>query len=208
MQIASGRIPSVLFIKGVFKKDCISDDFFEKKILETITPYPEVVDQTTEIVDFTNMGNLSYDKLPSIFSNIDMWPKKTNLLCWYCTLGFTYIPVFIPKVIEPVSIKKNFNIVSVGDSILDECNSSKKYSISVHGTFCTFGCAQAFIDKSEYSIPDKIEYTNKLKFLYKLFYNKKFNLIPGYPEPYEMKQFGGTYTIDQYREFINKLNSQ
>ena len=36
MDIITPNIPKILFIKGVFKKDCIQDDIFEKKIFENI----------------------------------------------------------------------------------------------------------------------------------------------------------------------------
>ena len=34
MSIKETKIPKLLFIKGTFKKDCINDDIFDKKIIE------------------------------------------------------------------------------------------------------------------------------------------------------------------------------
>jgi len=98
MLIKGVSVPKILFIKGIFKKDCTSDDIFEKRILENSHVVEAEVDiSSTEVIvngeSFTN-----YEKLPSIFTNIETWKKKSNLACWNCTLFFTTVPIFIPKV--------------------------------------------------------------------------------------------------------------
>ena len=50
-------IPKILFIKGVFKKDCVSDDIFEKKILEnsvTELSSNNIVEISNEILNQNN----------------------------------------------------------------------------------------------------------------------------------------------------------
>ena len=80
------KIPTILFIKGVFIRDCIPiDDIFEKQIREQLN---------------TDNPIIYYDKFPSIFYNMKTWIKKTNIKCWYCDLNFETPPVFIPKTIE------------------------------------------------------------------------------------------------------------
>lgn len=173
------KTPKILFIKGVFKKDCVSDDIFEKKILEAATD-----DIITSIIPLQNF--VLYEKLPSIFTNIESWEKTSNLHCWHCNLGFSSIPVFIPGVIEPSNLKHKLK-------------NNRDFSISVIGVFCYFECAMQYIKCRSYSIVDKTEMINKLKLLHKLFYNKPLEDMKDYPDPYQMKQFGGDLTVEEYK---------
>lgn len=197
-------IPKILFIKGIFKKDCILDDFFEKKILENISQTNNNMIFDNEINLMNNDNNIVkyyenphplkkiYKKLPSIFYDIKSWPEKTDLLCWNCHLNFDSIPVFIPKVIEP-NIKYQDN---------------NKLSITVHGVFCSFGCIYKFINTRNYTIIELSEMKTKINFLYKLFNNN--NKIPNfsfYPDYYDMVQYGGTMTEAEFKEKKKKINS-
>lgn len=192
------KIPKILFIKGVFKKDCQSDDIFDKKVLEgsidDIDDINPLVDESTNL----NCGQFTnYERLPNIFTDIETWKKNTNLCCWNCTLQFTSIPVFIPKVIEPVTIKSKIN---------REKSNEKKYSISVYGVFCTFGCAKQYIETRNYSYSDRVEAINKIRLLHKLFYNVKMKEDIKYPLPTRLKQYGGDLTVSEFRENIDKCN--
>lgn len=90
MDIIEFSTPKILFIKGVFKKDCVLvDDLFNKKILNQITDIKEVT------------KNNNYKPLPAIFDGLNFWPKETCLKCFYCDRKFEEVPVFIPKTIEP-----------------------------------------------------------------------------------------------------------
>jgi hypothetical protein len=129
-----------------------------------------------------------YKKLPSLFESIEKWPSQTNLLCWRCSLSFDTTPIFIPRVIEPVISKTKQN----------------KFSIGVHGIFCSFSDAFAFIKDGNDSLIDKIESINKLKHLYKIFYNSKFKDIVAYPSVFDMIQYGGDMTTTQYKTLISK----
>lgn len=193
------RIPKVLFIKGVFKRDCTSDDFLEKKVIDEITS--DTVNKTlvtNGLVDVTEDNfigcakqKISYKKLPSIFESLDSWPKKTNLLCWHCSLPFDTVPIFIPKVIEPVISKTKPN----------------KYSIGVFGVFCSFGDAMEFIKNSNWTLMDKIESINKLKHLYKVFFNTTLKDVVSYPSVFDMIQYGGDIEINKYKELVNQFKS-
>lgn len=196
MIIKSASIPKILFIKGIFKKDCLSDDIFEKKILENSNM--DTVNSTTSEVIVNGESFINYEKLPSIFTSIETWQKKSNLTCWNCTLPFTTIPVFIPKVIEPISPKNKMERESIF---------GKKFSISVEGVFCSFGCTRQYIETHNYSISERIETINKLRLLHKLFYNnKKMKELSYYPTPLNMRCFGGDLTILEFKEEINKYN--
>ena len=100
MNIKEYKIPKILFIKGVFIKDCILiDDIFEKQIIEQL-----------------NIENpiISYNNFPSIFTNLETWIKKTNIKCWYCDLNFNNMPVFIPKIIENTGLNADYKIITSG----------------------------------------------------------------------------------------------
>jgi hypothetical protein len=180
------KASKVLFIKGVFKKDCVSDDIFEKRILERID---NTIDQPIPLNgESTYTSNfISYEKLPSIFEDINTWQKQTNLLCWNCSLSFTSIPVFIPQVIEPYSHKHNDNV---------------KYSIGVHGVFCSFICAKHYVKTNYHTLVDRIETLNKLELLYTLFYNAKMKDITDYPSPLQMKQYGGDLSVEEFTTLL------
>jgi hypothetical protein len=78
--------PKILFLKGVYIKDCIPvDDIFEQRIIEQLASDNPVI---------------YYKELPSFFTGLSKWINKTNLKCWYCDLNFDNPPVFIPRVIE------------------------------------------------------------------------------------------------------------
>ena len=164
----SYKIPKILFIKDLFLKDISLNNNNRGEII-------------------TKIENMKYEKLPSIFTDIKYWPKKTNLVCWHCSLSFTDIPVFIPTIIEPVIFK----------------NKNNEHSITVYGVFCCFGDAFEFVKNSNWSLTERIEACNKLKYLYKIFYNIKYEEKCNYPSIYSMIQYGGDLTINQYKKIIN-----
>ena len=145
MDIITPNIPKILFIKGVFKKDCIQDDIFEKKILENIDigSKPIIEDEMVMI------PNEQYHKIPNTFTNLKSWVDKTNLLCWNCNLSFNSIPIFIPNVIEPDLSK----------------NGERSLSLGVYGVFCNFNCAYQFILNNNIDIIQQTEYINNLDYL-------------------------------------------
>lgn len=200
MLIKGISIPKILFIKGIFKKDCTSDDIFEKRILENSVTHHTDVDTISSEVIINGESFINYEKLPNIFTDIETWKKKSNLACWNCTLHFTTIPIFIPKVIEPMSLKNKVDREKICD---------QKFSITVEGVFCSFGCARQYIETHNYSIAEKTETLNKLRLLHKLFYNNnKMKELSYYPTPLNMKQFGGYLTITEFKNEISMYNSQ
>lgn len=67
-----------------------------------------------------------YMEIPSIFRDVETWPKSTNLLCWTCDGVVKGYPKFMPS--DP----------RIEDGI-DVCKPN--------GNFCRWGCVQAYIDK-------------------------------------------------------------
>jgi hypothetical protein len=186
------KVAKLLFIKGVFKKDCVSDDIFEKKILERIDSGDQSSPLNGECSGIYTNNFISYEKLPSIFEDINTWQKQTNLLCWNCSLSFTSIPVFIPQAIEPCSHQQM----------------DRKYSIGVHGVFCSFICAKHYVKTRYHTLVDRTETLNKLDLLYKLFYNSKMNDVTDYPLPFQMKQYGGDLSVEEFMVLMEESKKE
>ncbi len=188
------RLPKILFIKGVFKKDCQEYDFVEKKVIAN-TESEIAVNQLSENVinnDLSFLPDKSCGKLPCNFESLDQWPKRTHLLCWHCSLQFNSMPIFIPKVIEPIISKNKHN----------------QYSIGVFGVFCSFGDAMEFIKNSNWVLTDKIEASNKLRHLYKLFFGTQLKETNSYPYVYDMIQYGGNMEVSEYKKQVESFKTQ
>lgn len=171
MNIKEYKVSKILFIRGVFIKDCIPiDEIFEKRIIDKLN-----IDNPT----------IEYNKIPSIFTNLNKWIKKTNIKCWYCDLNFDNMPVFIPKIIEQTS--------------------HNEYNISTLGCFCSFCCAMAYNNLHNQKICKNIQVKKMLLFLYKIFNNAIINEITASPSKYTMVQYGGDVCSMNYRVQINKI---
>jgi len=109
MDIIEFAVPKVLFIKGVFIKDCIPiDDLFDEQIMD------QLEEDSIEIN--------TYNALPSMFYNMKQWPTKTNLRCFYCDRNFDTIPKFVPKTIEPS--KDGYTMATEGCFCTFNCGAS------------------------------------------------------------------------------------
>ena len=172
MNIKEYKVSRILFIKGVFIKDCIPiDDIFEQQIIDQLN-----IDAPIEL----------FDNIPSNFSNLNTWIKKTNIKCWYCDLNFDNPPVFIPRLIEPA-------------------NTETGYNIGTYGCFCSFCCAMAYNNIHNNKICDNIRIKEMLIFLYKIFNGKSVKEIFPAPSKYQMKQYGGSMDQMVYRNQIHQL---
>jgi len=90
----------IIFIKGVYIKDCIPiDDLFEQHIIEQLN--------RDSPID-------SYSNLPTNFTGLKTWTQNTNLKCWYCDLNFENMPIFIPRLIEPATTEIGYIIGTHG----------------------------------------------------------------------------------------------
>ncbi len=86
-------------------------------------------------------------------------------------------------------------------------HSEETIIIGVHGVFCSFGDAIEFIKFSNMSLCDRIDTINKVKYLYKIFYDTDIKDNVAYPDVYSMVQYGGDMTISQYREQVQSFKS-
>lgn len=174
----------LLFLKGVRKSDCKKiDELFQEHITQQVAK--------TEIEKF--------DKIPTIFTDITLWPKTTNLHCWFCSRQIKSMPVFIPSSIEPVSEGK------AGVKMQERKSHQKTYSMNVDGIFCWFNCAQAYIDDSATTLEIKQNRTMMLRFLFRVFTGKSIEYIKPAPPKTKLEQYGGIYTQQEYQKQINSM---
>ena len=179
---------TVLFIQGVYKKNCKRmEDMFREKIIENTITHETI-----------------YDKIPVVFNSIDEWPRSSNLCCWYCSRHFKTRPWFEPQSIEPV------NEISDGSILDSKAISSviykKQTSIVVKGVFCTCNCVRAYIELHTNDYADKFNKVQMLKYIYELFTSKQTLDIQPSPPPTEMQQYGGKLSLVEYQQKIDHLD--
>lgn len=129
-----------------------------------------------------------FDKIPATFRSIDTWPTHTNIRCNWCTLRFLEIPLFIPKSIERMPS---------GDTSMD-----------VSGCFCSFNCAQAYINNKIVTLRERINNSKNLIYLYKIINNQKIKEIEPSMNYLDLDIYGGAITEYEYKQHIQKLQQK
>jgi hypothetical protein len=204
----SFKIPKTLFIRDIFKEDCVNDDIFERKILQGVS-LNEIkkneslispsVNCTFALDNNNNTNIITYSKIPAFFTNLESWPTESNLRCWNCHLNFDKVPVFIPQIIEPIVC------ISCPEVEVLASEPQPKFSISTNGVFCRFGCAYKFINTKFHWIGDKVENINKLKYLFRIFYpTKSFPCFVDYPCIYDCEIYGGKISLVDFKKKIEE----
>ncbi len=192
----------IMFIENIKYSDIFpnnSNNNISKSLTSTLPISNEkkinfLMDEMDEIEDDSNIDNnllnilkvksgVILDKIPKIFTTLDCWIKHTNLKCWYCSLNFDSIPVFIP-----INVYKKNNIL---------------YQ-DVHGNFCSFNCAKSYIN-IYFANGDTFIYNNNLIKLYKIFNKKNIANIDISPPKFDMEIYGGYLTEDEYKNKISNL---
>jgi hypothetical protein len=174
MTISTFNEQYILFLKGVSLEDVISiEDIFNQEIIE--------IDSSN---DSKCKDIIVWDKVPSIFTNLENWIGSTNIRCWFCTLKFKSTPWFIIT---------NINKYSDG-KIMD-----------VKGNFCSCGCLMGFVKKN-YSNREHFDIYHNVYSLFKIMYNRSIDYITPSPEMYCLKMYGGNLNIEEYQSELKKVN--
>jgi hypothetical protein len=177
----------VLFLQGVFKTDCQRiEDIHERNIIPKL-----------------HKQHVQHDKIPTVFTTLESWPKSTNLFCCYCHRQFTSIPWFEPQSIEPISIGQTGKFLTPAE--VHCAKNEKRFSIIVRKVFCTENCAIAYITHNTFDICERLNKIEMLKFVYYLFTGKNINNIKESPDPTEMIQYGGNLTPEEYQKKIDVI---
>jgi hypothetical protein len=182
-------IEGVLFLQGVFKKDCKKiEDFFTDRLLG---------DGRVDVKQ--------YDKIPTTFVSLETHPKNTNLLCWNCCRSFKGRPWFEPQSIDVV------NKGAIGAVIpYEQLNKSaihKCYSISIKGNFCNPCCVRRYINTNTKDLSERLNKIAMLKFVYEIFLGRCIKDITPAPPHTEMIQYGGNRTTADYQKKLEDLDT-
>jgi hypothetical protein len=131
-----------------------------------------------EDVDFFESGKSYFEVLRKFCKG---YPEKTDVLCWWCSHGFSNHPIGIP-------VRYNAD--------------SGVYK--VFGCFCTFSCALAFLidEKNKFSIIRNVTPMEITQFYRTVTGDESVglkNMIKPAPKKYCLKAFGGSMSIEEFR---------
>lgn len=231
------KINKMLFIKNVSLGDCVSiDDMFEEKIMNQANdclPQKNCTcncnqkknkessrkDTTATWQQFWDADSKihHYEKLPYIYTGMQSWLKKTNLHCWYCGLVFDDIPIFIPKSVEPnnahhLQIDNQLHLLSEHSAniLAKEIsnNHESKYAMNREGCFCSFHCALSYIDLHYPKPHENIDKKGMLEILFHEMYRIHPHKLYKAPSKYDMIQYGGTLTPNEFKKKIQELQDE
>jgi len=184
----------ILHLKNIFRDDLMAkniDDWID----DNFNKSDDFIYENNNC-DYLNASTLSYydsqikmfsnDKkihpLPKKFISLKMWPKVTNIHCWYCSCNFDTIPIFIPSSINQIETE------------------NEEHNLTVNGCFCSFNCAQSHINLYNKSYEDKINKGKMLCYLFKIFNGYHVGYIVPSMDKCELNIFGGNITLDQFRK--------
>lgn len=105
------------------------------------------------------------------------WPDKTDILCWWCCHSFQTFPCFIPTRYDEIR---------------------KRYKVT--GNFCSWNCAQSYYVQQYRETHRGDMFLNMLKQL-----QLPISKIKNAPPKEVLKAFGGLLTIEEYRQFDQKI---
>lgn len=161
-----------------------------------------------------------YEKLPYIFTGMNTWQKKTNLHCWYCGLAFDDVPIFVPKSIEPnnnmssnqLQLDNQLHLLSEHSvsllATMMSNNQESKYAMNREGCFCSFHCALVYIDLYYPKPHENVDKRGMLEILFYEMYNIHPQKLYKAPSKYDMIQYGGTLTPNEYKKKIQELQDE
>lgn len=127
-----------------------------------------------------------FDRLPREYINDNLWPKSSNLNCWYC---------------------HDFCKLSPWAMVISVENNGELTKFQTDGIFCNPWCVTAYIFDNIY---DKHKKHNYLRLFAELYYKRtgiKLNdSIPRAPKYTLIENYGGNKTRDEYRQILKSLN--
>lgn len=181
-------VDGVLFLAGVYKKDCKKiEDFFTDRLLGD-----------------GRVETKQYDRIPVTFTTLDLHPKNTNLTCWNCCRTFKDRPWFEPQSIDPVS-KGTVGSIIPAES-LNKSKATRGYCISIKGNFCSPNCVRRYINVYTRDMSERLNKIAMLKFVYEIFMGQRISDIQPAPPHTDMVQYGGHLTSQEYQKKLDELD--
>lgn len=126
-----------------------------------------------------------YDKIIPIFTNLDNWPMRTNIKCWFCDLNFKTKPI------------------PIGDRIFADEGVDK---IGVEGIACSFTCAFSYIiDTYPKTSTERYDRIEILKTLYsKITARDYYHFYKALPKTARIEYGKNNMTLQDYLEDISR----
>ena len=129
-------------------------------------------------------------KLEDVYTNTDTWENiNSDVCCWWCSHVFDTLPIGLPE----KYYDKKFHVI---------------------GNFCSFNCALSFnFSLNDHKIWDRMSLLYHMRnIVYLSMYPsrdvKKLDDIIVAPPRYMLKMYGGTLTIEEFREKSIVLKNQ
>jgi len=135
-------------------------------------------------------------------------------VCFWCTEPFSWNGIGCPIAYNDAQLTKTYYSSINKNTYTIKENVSQKYSKKIKskpgsyltdGVFCSFECAQAWINYHKHLRQYDMSSTLLLK-LYKDITGKTQTKIIPAPERRVLKKYGGTETIEQYRDNFGKVD--
>lgn len=153
----------------------INDDKLTKNVIQPI-------EKTSE--------KQKYELIPTIYSDINNWPKQTDVHCWWCSYDFDTYPIPCPVKLKTIFIKDTSGKVI-----------STEQNMQVKGCFCSFNCVKAYcLDSNLTNSLDLIPYLFKKMNKNHTKNNRDWINIKKAPNKYLLKIFGGPLSITEFRK--------
>ncbi len=126
---------------------------------------------------------INYDRIIPIFTNLDNWPMRTNIKCWFCDLNFKTKPI------------------PIGDRIFTDEGIDK---IGVEGIACSFTCAFSYIiDTFAKNSTERFDRLEILKTLYtKITTRDYYHFYKSLPRTVRVEYGKNNMSIQDYMEDI------
>ena len=194
--INKNTVSGILFLRGVYKKDCKSfEDIFQDRLMHD--EFPESETKCIKV----------YDEIPIKFTSLESWKKKSNNKCWRCHRNFETRPWFEPQSIEPVSHGKVGNFIP--KKSMKKVNDERNVSIVARGNFCSPNCVCANIHLHTKTLEERLNKIDMLKYVYEIFTGRAITDIQPSPNPTIMKAYNGIgITENEYQNLIDNLDAE
>ena len=197
------------------------DSFKTTKITEIIT---DDVEYSVTFLDENKRESKCSATMIDILSQ-DRIPEITQIKCFWCKHNFEWKPIGCPiKYVNPIIEKSYISHITKDKYYMREniIKSKLKYVLEKNdktfditsfpfdhyltdGIFCSFNCTLAFIKDNTHDILYKESYSLLHCMYYDLVGKKISKIIPS-PHWRLLKDFGGSMSIEEYRNSLNLIN--
>lgn len=175
--------PNILRLAGITLADYTSvEDVADERLLDQCGASAVGSD------DAADEASYPPDRIPHRFTTLAEWPHNTNLRCWQCNFTFDDRPKFVPTYVRE--------------------SERGGVDIGVRGNFCTFNCAELWIE-IEYAgqLDQQWRAQDALCIVYFLFTGHRVSRILPAPRHTRMRQYGdGDWSEETFWTVLRSLD--